>query len=334
MIAAPTKGLGKGLSALMAEEYGQETGVVADRLGALPIDQITSGAYQPRTYFDQEALKELADSIRSNGVMQPILVRQLPEARNGALYEIVAGERRWRASKIAGLTEVPVIIKEIDDQKALEMALIENIQRQDLNAIEEADGYQQLMDGFGYTQEELSVVVGKSRSYIANMLRLLALPVLVKDMLKSGEITAGHARALLKASDPEKLVQEIVRRGLNVRQTENIVKAGGLPSKDSEEWDGLSSGETIVVHQSDTASSKHSKHNDVPASSVKTKSQHATVAHQAPKDPDIVALEEALTEHLGMRVVIDDQGECGSVTLHYRSLTQLDDILRQFGGSL
>ncbi|TAE82354.1 MAG: ParB/RepB/Spo0J family partition protein [Alphaproteobacteria bacterium] len=330
---APTKGLGKGLSALMAEEYGQEAGVVVDRLGALPIDQITSGAYQPRTYFDQEALKELADSIRSNGVMQPILVRQLPEARNGALYEIVAGERRWRASKIAGLTEVPVIIKEIDDQKALEMALIENIQRQDLNAIEEADGYQQLMDGFGYTQEELSVVVGKSRSYIANMLRLLALPALVKGMLKSGEITAGHARALLKASDPEKLVQEIIRRGLNVRQTENIVKAGGLPSKDNDEWDGQTSGETIVVNQSDGSSAKHNKHDSTPPS-VKTKTQHATLVQYAPKDPDIVALEEALTEHLGMRVVIDDQGECGSVTLHYRSLTQLDNILRQFGGSL
>ena len=170
-----SKGLGKGLSALMGEEYSQEgeerNEANGDSVRILPLSEITSGKYQPRQFFDSDALKELADSIRAHGVMQPILVRELAEKRNGATYEIIAGERRWRASKMAGLDTVPVLIKNIEDRKALEIALIENIQRQDLSALEEAEGYLQLMDGFSYTQEELSRVVGKSRSHVANSLR-------------------------------------------------------------------------------------------------------------------------------------------------------------------
>jgi ParB family transcriptional regulator, chromosome partitioning protein len=310
MAVSSSKALGKGLSALMGEDYSQESSsgeYSKDQVLFLELSQLTSGKYQPRQHFDEGALKELAESIRSNGVMQPILVRAI-EARNGAAYEIIAGERRWRASKIAGLKTVPVLVKEIEDRKALEMALIENIQRQDLSALEESEGYQQLMDNFSYTQEELSVVVGKSRSHVANSLRLLVLPQSIKDALNDGEITAGHARALMKADEPEALVYEVVRRGLNVRQTESLAKAGGLPVVESA---------SLPVKSANAAKPDTS----------------GLIVAEAEKDPDIVAIEETLHEYLGMKVLINDRDEKGNVIIFYESLAQLDILLKRIGGA-
>ncbi len=300
----------------MGEEYGQETHEnnlnSADTVRFLSLKEITSGKYQPRQFFDDVALEELASSIRAHGVMQPILVRQLTEKRNGAEYEIIAGERRWRASKMAGLETVPVLIKNIEDRKALEIALIENVQRQDLTALEEAEGYQQLMDGFSYTQEELSRVVGKSRSHVANSLRLLTLPVSVKDALGSGEISAGHARALMQAERPEELIYEVVRRGLNVRQTENLAKAGGIPA--------LTAGTTSSAEPSNVTKLKKAPPSDL-------------LVEENDKDPDIVAIEETLQEYLGMKVLINDRDEKGNVIIFYDSLSQLDSILKRIGGA-
>ncbi len=302
------KSLGRGLSALMGEDYTKEFGELTRHGNAiiqLPLGDLTSGKYQPRHFFDEQTLQELAESIRQNGVMQPILVRPLADKRHGASYEIIAGERRWRASRLAGLLEVPVIIRDIEDRKALELALIENIQRQDLSALEESEGYQQLIDDFGYTQEELSSVVGKSRSHIANGLRLLALPEIVKSYLSSGEITAGHARALLQSSNAEEMVHEVVRRGLNVRQTENIARSGMA---------GLAS--TLL---------------DQPA---KARTEKAKIAIFENKDPDIISMEENISEQIGLKVLINDKNNSGTVSIHYESLTELDAILRLFGGGI
>ncbi len=310
-MSVASKGLGKGLSALMAEDYSQEPSVegqAGQSIHQLDIKDLTSGKYQPRHHFDEAALKDLADSIRSNGVMQPIIARRLETPRNNAAYEIIAGERRWRASKIAGLDQVPVIVRDIEDKKALELALIENVQRQDLNALEESEGYQQLIDGFGYKQEELSKVVGKSRSHISNSLRLLGLPREITQLLREGELTAGHARALLQSDKPIELAQEVIRRGLNVRQTENLAKNGGLPVKE------------VVSNP------------EIPPRKAEAKKATSTVgAQDKEKDPDILALEETLLEHLGMHVDIDDRGEKGAVVIHYESLAQLDTILKRLG---
>lgn len=230
MNAAAQKGLGKGLSALMGEEYSSSvnsssaTDNKAYSPGTLPVGSIHSGTFQPRMRFDEEYLSELADSIEKNGVMQPIIVR--PSLTESGKYEIIAGERRWRASKMAKMTDIPVIIRDIDDQLALELALVENIQRQDLTPLEEAGGYQRLIDEFGYTQEELARTVGKSRSHIANLLRLLSMPEELKTYLDKDELSMGHARALLNADKPVELAREVVKRGLNVRQTENLVRSG------------------------------------------------------------------------------------------------------------
>ncbi|HYD30665.1 MAG TPA: ParB/RepB/Spo0J family partition protein [Azospirillaceae bacterium] len=229
--------LGRGLSALFGEAA---TGIGAPvELGApatkaagsgvatpkstLPIEFLRPGKYQPRRQFDEEALQGLVVSIREKGVLQPLLVR--PEGLHRSTYEIIAGERRWRAAQLAGLHEVPAIIRDFSDREALEIALIENLQRQDLTPFEEAEGFRRLLDEFQHTQEELAKVVGKSRSHVANLLRLLALPAAVRLMVEKGDLTAGHARALLTADDPLALAKEVVKRGLNVRQTEALVRA-------------------------------------------------------------------------------------------------------------
>jgi ParB family transcriptional regulator, chromosome partitioning protein len=313
MAAVASKGLGKGLSALMAEDYSQEVTrsdmpVSKDSVRFLEIHDVVSGKFQPRQFFDTDSLRELADSIREHGVMQPILVRELKEKRAGARYEIIAGERRWRASKLAGMQTIPVLIKEMEDRKALEIALIENIQRQDLSALEEAEGFQQLMDSFSYTQEELSNVVGKSRSHVANCLRLLSLPQSIKDALNHGDITAGHARALMQSDTPEALVYEVVRRGLNVRQTENLAKGGVLP----------------IISESKQKTSP---------SAISSPDASGLIVPEAQKDPDILAIEETLHDYLGMRVLINDRDEKGNVILFYESLAQLDAILKRIGGA-
>lgn len=216
--------LGRGLSALFGEE--SEDYAALDRLRqakTVPVDFVRAGRFQPRRHFDDAALQALADSIREKGVLQPILVRRHPD--EASAYEIIAGERRWRAAQLAQLHEIPVVIRELDDRDALEIALVENVQRQDLTPLEEAEGYRRLMDEFSHTQENLAKSVGKSRSHVANTMRLLALPEPVKQHLEAGRLSAGHARALLNASDPEGLAGEVVRRGLNVRQTEQLAQA-------------------------------------------------------------------------------------------------------------
>jgi ParB family chromosome partitioning protein len=217
------RGLGRGLSALLGddgEDYNRLEQVRGTR--EVPIESLAPNRYQPRQRFDDGELNELVDSIREIGVLQPILVRKIGGADDS--YEIVAGERRWRAAQRAHLHHVPVVIKDLDDTQSLKIALVENIQREDLSAIEEADGYRRLMEEFDLTQEDVARAVGKSRSHVANTVRLLGLPDTVKEMMMEGAISAGHGRALLVSGDPEGLAQRIVEQGLTVRQVEEIVR--------------------------------------------------------------------------------------------------------------
>jgi ParB family chromosome partitioning protein len=223
------RGLGRGLSALLEEanEATADAGSVAGGR-AVPIELIRRNPDQPRRHFAEEEIETLAASIREKGVLQPILVRPAPGATGE--YQIVAGERRWRAAQAAGLREVPVLIRELDDAETLEIAILENVQRTDLNAIEEAAGYRMLMDRFDRTQETVSKAVGKSRSHVANSVRLLALPEEIQRHVIAGRLTAGHARALSTAEDPAGLAARIIAEDLNVRQTEALAKtAGGKP---------------------------------------------------------------------------------------------------------
>ena len=217
---ASERGLGKGLGALLGDAalQTQEAGSLS-----LPISQVEPGLKQPRKRFDDEALADLADSIRQHGVIQPLTVRRL----SSGYYQIIAGERRWRAAKLAGLSEVPAVIIEADDRKVMELGLIENLQREDLNPMEEAGGYRVLMEEYGLTQEEVAQQVGKSRPAVANALRLLSLPPSLHPLLEDGQLSAGHARAILSVPSPqlqEKLADKVVAEGLSVRQTEALVK--------------------------------------------------------------------------------------------------------------
>ncbi|HBB82432.1 MAG TPA: chromosome partitioning protein ParB, partial [Sulfitobacter sp.] len=217
------RGLGRGLSALMADVAETESVAAKGAAAAeqfVPIERIKPNPDQPRKRFEQENLDDLAASIREKGVIQPLIVR----AMNDGNFEIVAGERRWRASQIAKVHSLPVIVREFTDVEVLEVAIIENIQRADLNSVEEAAGYRQLMDKFGHTQEKMAEALGKSRSHIANLLRLLNLPEPVQEMVRQNELSAGHARALIPAKDPMKLAQQIIKGGLSVRATEALVK--------------------------------------------------------------------------------------------------------------
>jgi len=221
--AARRRGLGMGLSALLGTTQEELPALAGERSRVVPIEFLRPCPLQPRRHFAEDDLAALAESIRQRGVMQPLLVRRAP---NGAdCYEIVAGERRWRAAQLAGRHELPVIVHELTDRDALEVALLENVQRQDLSPLEEAEGYRRLIEEFGHTQEALAGVLGKSRSHIANLLRLLGLPNGLRQLLESGELSAGHARALLGARDPVGLAKAVVGRGLNVRQTEALVRA-------------------------------------------------------------------------------------------------------------
>ncbi|MDQ2065176.1 ParB/RepB/Spo0J family partition protein [Xinfangfangia sp. CPCC 101601] len=226
------KGLGRGLSALMSDvNLGPATEAAPRRPDTrLAVEKLRANPLQPRKDFEPEALKALADSIRQKGVIQPLIVRPV-----GDYYEIVAGERRWRAAQMAQAHDVPVVIRELDDTEVLEIAIIENIQREDLNAIEEALGLRQLMDRFGHTQEKIAEALSKSRSHIANLLRLLTLPTEVQSFVREGNISAGHARALIGTPDPEAMARKIVAQGLSVRETERLVResGGGKPGKAS-----------------------------------------------------------------------------------------------------
>ena len=218
------KALGRGLDALL----GDTTGAAAPRPGGasnLAIADIDPGRYQPRRNFNKEEIRALAESIREQGVLQPVLVRPHPDAPGR--YELIAGERRWQAAQRAGLHEIPALVRDLDNSTTLEVALVENIQRQDLSPLEEAAGYRRLIDEFGHTQEALAGVVGKSRSHVANTLRLLGLPEEVKQLVESGELSAGHARALITADDPAALARQIASQGLTVRAAEALAKSPG-----------------------------------------------------------------------------------------------------------
>ncbi|GAA3858479.1 ParB/RepB/Spo0J family partition protein [Celeribacter arenosi] len=286
------RGLGRGLSALMADvtpEPTTDSGESAPRRPdmVLPIESVIPNPDQPRRRFDEEKLNELADSIREKGVIQPLIVRPSP-TREGA-FEIVAGERRWRASQKAQLHELPVIVRDYSDTEVLEVAIIENIQRDDLNAIEEAAGYKQLMERFGHTQEKLAEGLSKSRSHIANLMRLLNLPDEVKTLVETGALSSGHARACLAAQDPAALAREIVKNGWSVREAERRAK---------------------------------DRDDDQPAKTRRSSSGSST------KDADTRSLEGDLSAALGMKVQIDhkDGTESGSVTVEYGSLDDLDAL--------
>lgn len=295
------RGLGRGLSALMADVEVNPPAVSPDASAPrsdreVPIESILANPNQPRRQFTHEQLTELADSIRAKGVIQPLIVRVHPD--DETKYEIVAGERRWRAAQMAQLHTLPVVVRDFDDTEVLEIAIIENIQRADLNAIEEAAGYRQLMDKFGHTQEKLAEALGKSRSHIANLLRLLNLPDDVRDMVQSKALSAGHARALITSEMPSALARRVVSEGLSVRQTERLAK-GQL---------------------------------DTPKSAPKASAPSAPRGGE--KDADTKALEADLSAALGMSVTIDHEagGESGRVTLRYNSLDQLDDLCMRLSG--
>ena len=218
-MANKNTGLGKGLSALLGDDFSMNP---SQAPSTLPISQVESCAGQPRKHFDQEKLEELAESIRQHGIIQPLTVRKL----SSGYYQIIAGERRWRAARLAGLTEIPAVIIEADDRKAMELAMIENLQREDLSPMEEAEGYKMLVEDYGLTQEQAAQRVGKSRSAVANALRLLALSPALRQMVEEGRLSAGHARALLPlpAALQEQAAATVLKNDLSVRQTEQLVK--------------------------------------------------------------------------------------------------------------
>jgi ParB family chromosome partitioning protein len=226
--------LGRGLAALFGEAEGRTGASGGDGDGSVrevAVELIRPGAFQPRRHFDEAELEALAQSVREKGVLQPLLVRPVDEAE--VAFELIAGERRWRAAQRAGLHQVPVLVRALGDVEALEIALIENLQREDLTVLEEAEAFRRLIDEFGRTQAGLAEALGKSRSHITNTLRLLSLPEIVRRRLEEGALTAGHARALLAAADPAELAAEIIRRGLNVRVTEQLVKRRGAARRPS-----------------------------------------------------------------------------------------------------
>lgn len=294
------RGLGRGLSALMADVEPQktETGTsdaapVAEK--TIPVEKIVPNPDQPRRQFSDEDMRDLAESIKAKGIIQPLIVREKPG--DAGMFEIVAGERRWRAAQMAQLHELPVIIRDFTDTEVLEVAIIENIQRADLNAVEEALGFRQLMDRFGHTQEKLAEALGKSRSHIANLLRLLNLPEPVLDMVRNSDLSAGHARALITSDDPVGLARMVVARGLSVRETEKLAKSGGEEAK--------------------------------PTTRASSGGGAGT------KDADTKALEGDLSAQLGMKVHIDHKpgADSGKLVLHYSDLEQLDDLCRLLTGS-
>lgn len=310
-MADKKRGLGRGLSALIGDV---DIGLSADAkaspkgkskkgstpdtqdssaqgLNTIGVEKLVPGKFQPRRTFDNEALKDLANSIREKGILQPILVRPNPEDGAKAPFEIVAGERRWRAAQIAQLHDIPVIIRDMTDNEALQIGIIENVQRSDLNPIEEAEAFQRLIDEFSYTQEVLAKTLGKSRSHIANTLRLVGAPNKVRDYLVTGQLSAGHARALLGHSHADRLASEVVKQGLSVRDVEKLV-ADKKPSK----------------------------------SRSKTK-------RLAEKDTDTRALEKSIADNLGLTVAIQHEKDGGHVRVAYKTLEQLDEVVRRLMAS-
>ena len=245
------RGLGRGLSALMADVGSSviDESASAVQAGAklVPVEALSPNPDQPRRAFDPEALEELAASIRQKGIIQPLIVRSV--AGQAERFEIVAGERRWRAAQLARLHEVPVLLRDLSDTEVLEIAIIENIQRADLNPVEEAAGYKQLVERFGHTQEQLAEAMGKSRSYIANLLRLLGLPQDIQTYLRDGRLSAGHARALITTPNPSELARQVISKGLSVRETEALARNPAKPRKRTKSAPGDKDADTRVIEQ-------------------------------------------------------------------------------------
>ncbi len=299
------RGLGRGLNALFdddespaapvktvapaADPADEENSDSAQARKVISIDKVQPNPHQPRRVLDMAAIEELSASIKEHGVLQPLLVRRSPN--NEGYYEIIAGERRWRASQRAQLHDVPVIILDLDDAQAYEIALIENLQREDLNPMDEAVGYQKMLEEYKYTQDQLAKKIGKSRSHIANMVRLTGLTTLVQAHLSDGTISIGHARALLKTKHPDELVKKIVSGGLSVRQTERLA-ADGSPFGPK-------------------------------------KSSGPRARSQPGKDVDTLALEKEVSNALGMNVSIDGSGQSGTLKIQFKSLDQLDEVLHR-----
>lgn len=287
------KRLGRGLAALIGDidqpiaSSRATQAVQADRL--VPIEHVARNPRNPRRQFDPADLEDLSRSIRQHGIVQPVVVRRVDQNR----YEIIAGERRWRAAQLAGLIEIPVLQRDVDDKTALEIAIVENVQRTDLNPLEEAQGYEQLIAHYGYTQNDLGEVIGKSRSHVANSLRLLKLPEEVRAMLADGSLTAGHARALVPTNNPLALARRIVDGGLSVRDAERLAQA---------EQEGK----------------------------LETKSAKPG---QMPKDADTMALERSLSDVLGLKVELSIRGQGGQLRIDYKSLDQLDELCRRLGAN-
>lgn len=284
--------LGRGLSALLGDDTPApaQMPVAGGSTQTASILDLHPGRYQPRRRMDDEGLESLARSIREKGILQPILVRPHPE--KAGHFEIIAGERRWRAAGRAGRHHVPIIVRELGDADALEIGLVENLQREDLTPVEEAEGLKRLMEEFGHTQEALSEHIGRSRSHIANTLRLLALPDAVRDMLHRGNLSAGHARALIGHPEAEHLAREITDRGLNVRQAE------------------------ALAHKKSSASARPATGNDPDHD-------------EATRRVNILAVERSLSATLGLRVELHNRGTGGHLTAYYRNLDQLDDLLKR-----
>lgn len=286
--------LGRGLSALLG---GAETLAAATRARGpqkIPIEFLRPNPRNPRENFGSDSLDELAASIKEKGILQPILARPLPG--NAQAYEIIAGERRWRAAQRAGLHEVPIVSFDADDRQALELAIIENVQRTDLDPLEEAAGYQRLGDEFGYSQADLAKIIGKSRSHLGNSLRLLSLPRSVQALLREGKISAGHARALLASQDPAALAEKIAAQGLSVREAEKLA-------------------ETVSA----------------PAGGKEQSGQKRTGAEQKPADTR--AMEKNLMDQLGMQVTITHRaGESGEVLVRFKTFDQLEFLCRRLRG--
>jgi len=293
---APRRGLGRGLSALLGEVSAEQPiAPGADRSDGIRMIQvavISPNHEQPRRHFDEEKLAELAESIAARGVIQPILLRPHPQ---GSGYQIIAGERRWRAAQRARLHEVPAIVRDLNDADTLELAIVENVQRHDLNAIEEALAYQRLIDEFGHGQESIGKLVGKSRSHVANLLRLLGLPDEVRAMLIDGRLDMGHARAVVTAYDPLALAQEVVARRLSVRETEKLARTmgpGGVAAKPSKS-PSKGGGET---------------------------------------NADVAALERQIGDILGLKVTIAHGDKGGTISIAYSTLDQLDLVCQRLSG--
>ncbi|MBN9343045.1 MAG: hypothetical protein BGO76_02175 [Caedibacter sp. 38-128] len=281
------RSLGRGLDALLGPDPA-----IAPQVGThiqkISIFEICPGKYQPREHFDVEPFETLVESVREKGVIQPILIR--PVHNGMANYEIVAGERRWRAAKQAGLQEIPALVKQLNDREALELGLIENIQRHDLNILEEAQGYKRLMEEFDYTQEDLAKSLSKSRSHIANTLRLLNLPENLREYIRLGKLTAGHARALLGAKNPEILGEKVVKQGLNVRQTEQLIKKQNNPSPTKIE-------------------------------------KPSAFMERAYSEDDKTMLENQLKGALNLAVALELKGDGGRLNIHFNNLEELDYLV-------